>query len=325
MNVLYTCDNNYIWIMGISVVSLFENNKHIGKLTVYLLGENISHSNKSMLKEIGDRYKRNIIVIDVPELDIPDIMVSSRWPLSAFTRLFSGYLLPESMERILYLDCDTVIRGNIEPLASVNVDNKIFLGVKDCIGSTYKKNIGLKPDSVYINAGVLLINLNELRKFNMKSIIDRYMKKYVKLINYADQDILNGIFYDRVGELNPKYNVMTIDVVCTYKEIQILRNPTNFYTESELKSAVSNPTIIHYTTNMRVIRPWFTNADHPLKKEFLKYMAVSPWKSKDLSEMKFDSKEAKSIANRMLGIIHSKLKPLYIRFKALKSFSIKRI
>lgn len=42
MNVMYTCDNNYIWLMGVSVISLFENNKHLADLTVFLLGENIN-------------------------------------------------------------------------------------------------------------------------------------------------------------------------------------------------------------------------------------------------------------------------------------------
>lgn len=46
MKVMYTCDNNYVWLMGISVISLFENNKHVKELKVYLLGEKISKENK---------------------------------------------------------------------------------------------------------------------------------------------------------------------------------------------------------------------------------------------------------------------------------------
>ena len=53
MKVMYTCDNNYVWLMGISTISLFENNKEIEDLKVYLLGENISEDNKNELKKIG--------------------------------------------------------------------------------------------------------------------------------------------------------------------------------------------------------------------------------------------------------------------------------
>lgn len=335
MNVLYTCDNNYIWIMGISAISLFETNKHIKNLTVFLLGENISDENKDILQTIAENYGRKISVIDVPELSIPDAFVSTRWPLSAFTRLFSGQLLPEIMHKVLYLDCDTIVRGDISHISEIDVSNYICCGIKDCIGSIYKQNIGLKKNSEYINAGVLLFNLDELRKIDIETVIDKYMTRYLKLINYADQDILNGIFCGKIGILEPKYDIMTIHVFYTYEEINTLRKPTAFYSKDVLAAGVADPVIIHYTTNMRVIRPWFSNTNHPLASEFRKYMEMSPWKDKKLNEMRFDTKAAKvmgaidklpsGISHRILGLIHSKLKPLYIRYKATKSFSLKRI
>ena len=326
MKVLYTCDNNYIWIMGISMISLFENNKHINDLKVYLLGEKISDDNKKILKDIGDKYSRCIEVIDIPELDIPPSLVSARWPISAFTRLFSGIILPHEIDKILYLDCDTIVLGDIEQLNYVDFKDNIVMGVKDCISGIYKRNIGLDSNSTYINAGVLVLNLDALRKVDIKHEIESYMRKYMKLINYADQDILNGIFKGRIGELNPKYDIMTIDVVHTYEEIMKLRKPTNFYDKIELSKAIENPSIIHYTTNMLVVRPWFKNTDHPLAYEFEKYMNMSPWKDKEFVVASFGSKEAKvisvinkfpkSISYWLLGFIHSELRPRYIKMRA---------
>lgn len=333
MNVLYTCDNNYIWIMGISAISLFENNEHIKDLTVYLLGENISDGNKNVLQTIAEFYGRKFCVINVPKLDIPDVLVSTRWPLSAYTRLFSGQLLPTSVHKVLYLDCDTIIRGDISHLSQIDVSNYICFGKKDCIGSIYKQNIGLKENSLYINAGVLLFNLDELRKIDIKTVLNKYLTRYLKLINYADQDILNGIFCGKIGVLEHKYDVMTIDVVYSFEEINMLRRPTDFYSKEEFVAGVEDPAIIHYTSNMRIIRPWFSNTDHPLAYEFRKYMEISPWKDKKLNEMKFDTRAAKvigainklpsGISHRIFGLIHSQLKPLYIRFKATKSFSLR--
>lgn len=326
MNIMYTCDNNYVWIMGISVISLFENNKNCSDLNVFLLGENISKENKDILNRIAEEYCRKIFVIDVPKLDIPDTLVSARWPLSAFTRLFSGILLPKEIDKILYLDCDTIICGDITELDGIDFKGKMVCGVLDCISGTYKKNIGLTLDNPYINAGVLLFDVNELRKLDIKNTIDSYMKKYMKLINYADQDILNGMFKGEIGILNPKFDVMTIDVVHSYKEIKTLRKPTAFYSEEELLKGIRDRRIIHYTTNMRVVRPWFTNTDHPLASEFRKYMEMSPWKDKVLADMIFSSKEAKIIgvieklpkklAYSLLGLIHTKMKPWVIKIKA---------
>ena len=326
MNVMYTCDNNYVWIMGISVISLFENNKNLSELNVYLLGEKISVENKKILSDIATKYKRNINVIDVPKLDIPDSLVSARWPLSAFTRLFSGGILPMSIKKILYLDCDTIICGSIADLENVDFGNNVVCGVLDCISGTYKKNIGLSKNDPYINAGVLLLDLDKLREVNIKETIDLYMKKYMKLINYADQDILNGMFVGKIGNLDPKYDVMTIDVAHTFKEICTLRRPTAFYAKEELEHGIKDRRLIHYTTNMRVIRPWFKDSNHPLAFEFIKYMKLSPWKDRELLEVKFNSREAKVIglinlfprkmSLKILGVIHTILKPLYIKIKS---------
>lgn len=326
MNVMYTCDNNYIWIAGISVISLFENNQHIRDLHVFFLCENISVDNKSILDGIACKYSRKITIIDIPQLDVPSALVSARWPVSAFTRLFSGQLLPADVHRILYLDCDTIIAGDIEPLERLRFSGNVVLGVKDCISGAYKKNIGLDKDSLYINAGVILFDMDAFRKVDIHHEIEVYLEKYMNFINYADQDILNGMLKNRIGELPAEYDVMTIDAVYNHREIMQLRHPTNFYTKAELSKAVDNPIIIHYTTNMLTVRPWYTNTDHPFAKEFKKYMQMSPWKDLSLGEMVFKTDESnairkinklpKGLAYRILGFIHSELKPRIINVQA---------
>ena len=326
MNVLYTCDNNYVWLMGISAISMFDNNRKLQDLHVYLLGENISNENKQILTDISEKYNRQITIIDVPKLDIPEALVSARWPLSAFTRLYAGELLPDNVDRVLYLDCDTIIKGDLSELDTCNVTENVFWGIKDCIGKEYKKNIGIEPNGLYVNAGVLLMNLSELRTIAIKDILAKYMAKYQNLINYADQDVLNGAFNGKIGVLPPQYDVMTIAATYSYEEIKILRRPTNYYSLDEFLNAKSNPLLIHYTTNMRTVRPWFSNTNHPLAFEFRKYMGMSPWKDRKLVEMHFTAKEAKlirfisylprKVSIRVLGIMHSKIKPFAIRMKA---------
>lgn len=329
MNVLYTCDNNYVWLMGISAISMFENNRKLQNLNIYLLGENISKENKQILTDIGEKYNRKITVIDVPKIDIPEALVSARWPLSAFTRLYAGELLPDSVDRVLYLDCDTIIKGDLSEVDTWNVSGNVFWGIKDCIGKEYKKNIGIGSNGLYVNAGVLLINLKELRKVSIKEKLSAYMSQYEKLINYADQDVLNGAFNGTIGVLPPQYDVMTIAATYSYKDIVRLRKPTNYYSEEEINDAVANPIIIHYTTNMRTVRPWFTNTNHPFSTDFSLYMKKSPWVDRRLSEMIFTSSESKvigvveklpgSFSKTLLGILHSSIKPKLIRMKAGKA------
>lgn len=305
---------------------MFENNKDMVDLHVWLLGGNISDDNKRTLESIAEKYNRQITVIDVPPIDIPKALVSARWPLSAFTRLYAGELLPKELDKILYLDCDTIIKGSLSKLESRDVSGKIFWGIKDCVGKEYKKNIGIGPNGIYINAGVLLMNLHELRKFSINEKLDSYMAKYERLINYADQDVLNGAFNGSIGFLPPEYDVMSIVATYTYEEIVKLRWPTNYYSKDEIEKAVAEPIIIHYTTNMRTVRPWFSNTNHPYAQVFWKYKIMSPWKDREMSEMSFGSKEAKivglieklprGLAINILGWLHASIKPKYVRMKA---------
>ena len=326
MKVMYACDNHYVWLMGISAISLLENNKGLEALEIYLLGERISEENKSVLANIAERYGRRVEVIDVPALSIPPSLVSSRWPLAAFVRLFSSVVLPEDVDRILYLDCDTIVCGDLSELESVPFHGHMALGVKDCISGVYKRNAGLDANSAYLNAGVILFDMKALRRESLCAGIERYMKKHEQTIYYADQDVLNGLFGGRLGELPPKYNVMTIEAVHTYDEIKRLRRPTNYYGREELEKAVAAPAIIHYTANLLVVRPWFSNTDHPFAGEFRRYMEMSPWKDRKLGDMAFDSWTEKAVAALMrlpkrlaydaLGLIHAELRPRYMRMRA---------
>lgn len=329
MNVLYTCDDNYAWLMGVSMISLFENNREMTDLHVFLLEENISEDSKTTLENIAKQYERKLSIIEVPQIEIPESLVRGRWPASAFIRLYSSQLLPAEIDKVLYLDCDTIINRSLEELDEWDVSSSIIWGVRDCIGKGYKRNIGLNPNGVYINAGVLLINLQKLRRVNISERLDKYVRKYEKRISYADQDILNGVFKGVIGILPAKYDLMTITAVYSYKDIIKLRKPTNYYHETELIEAVKEPAIIHYTTNMMTVRPWYKNTNHPYAFSFHRFFSISPWKDRQLKEMVFNNMESKifrilekapsSISIVVLGFLHSVIKPFSVRLKDLLS------
>ena len=64
MNVMYLSDNNYAIYMGVSICSLFENNKMLDEINVYIIDDNISSDNKKRLEELAERYGRNIYFMD---------------------------------------------------------------------------------------------------------------------------------------------------------------------------------------------------------------------------------------------------------------------
>jgi len=310
--------------MGISMISLFDTNKNCEELSVYLLGDHISEESKRTLESIALKYQRRFNLIDVPELNIPEKLSSNRWPKSAFTRMFAGELLPAEVSKAIYLDCDTIISGDIQGMEAYIKEDVAISGVKDCVSRPYKAKIGIGKDGSYINAGVLAMNIKKLREFDIRKMIADFVDKYEPAISYADQDILNGIFKGKFGILPPQYDLMTLVSVYTYKELKLLRRPDNYYSEEEIKECKNNPKIIHFTTCMLNIRPWCEGSKHSYAWMFDKYKAMSPWASGPKAKANFDAGEYKvikrilslpsAVSYRLLGLIHAYLRPYYIIF-----------
>lgn len=328
MTVVYTCDNNFVWIMGISMISLFENNKDMDDLSVFLLGDHVSDANKKILSSIAQNYERTCHFVDVPDLNIPKSLTSNRWPKSAFTRMFSGELMPMDIHKILYLDCDIIVKGNISFLDSFDTKGYAVSAVKDCVSKQYKKKIGIANEDSYVNAGVLLMDLDKMRELDIRKMMSEFVDSHEGLVSYADQDILNGMFKGKFGILPPEYDVMTQMCAYTYKQILQYRRPSFYYSKEEIENAQRNPVIIHYTTCMLNIRPWCKNSKHPWASEFDKYQAMSPWANVPKKDVKFDKLEHKIIKGifvlpdfisyRLIGLLHATIRPLIIMLKAKK-------
>ena len=256
MIVVYTCDDNFVWIMGISMSSVVENNRDMGNLEVYLLGDHVSDTNKDVLLGIANKYGRTCSFVDVPDLKIPTSLTSNRWPKSAFTRMFSGELMPKEIHKILYLDCDIIVKGSIAELENFDTQGYAVSAVKDCVSKQYKKKIGISEEGSYVNAGVLLMDLDRMRQLDVRQMMSHFVDTHQGLISYADQDILNGMFKGKFGIMPPEYDVMTQMCVYTYEQILQYRRPSAYYSKKEVEYAQQNPIIIHYTTCMLNIRPW---------------------------------------------------------------------
>ena len=319
MNVMYASDDNYAWLMGISMISLFENNKECDEINVFLFGDNLSVENQRTMTEIARKYGRKCHHVDVARISIPKILMNERYPKSTFSRLFAYDLLPKEVEKLIYLDCDTIVMDSLKEMFDMDIGNKAFLVTKDCMGKAYKRKIGLKDDDTYVNAGVMLMNMRRLREIPIAERIVAFVDKYAEAMTYADQEIVNGIFQGDFGILPVEYDMQTQFVQYPYEEICRIRHPHRFYSKEEIEFGRQHPKIYHYTTCMLDVRPWFANSKIVNAWAFDKYMQMSPWKDKTKATKTFDGmangvlkqvdKMPKGIRLPLLRLIHSVLRP----------------
>lgn len=319
INVMYASDDNFVEVMATSIVSLLENNKSY-YIDIYIVSDNISYKNKELINSMVLTYENcKIVFVEMPDLDeiIGETVDIKRYAKSMFSRILVGSLCPAELEKILYIDCDTMILGDVSEIYFDNLQGKVFGAVNDCRNIRYNNNLGMKKASVYINTGVLIINLSEYREKNYEKLLIDKIYKHNGQLEFPDNDIICRYMEDEICYIPPKYNAISVLFSCNREQLIRLRKPQLMYSKAEYDEAVNNPTIVHFTTCFLLpARPWFENYEHKFAKRYLDYRNLTPWRDEPLRKFKPTLKTKlvkflpKGLVVILAGYIHSFLKPI---------------
>ncbi|QNF26192.1 glycosyltransferase family 8 protein [Metabacillus elymi] len=286
LSVVYSSDNNYAQHVGVSMLSLFENNTKFNSITVYLIENNVSQDNKNKLKLICENYRRSIVFIGFKEISNKlQLNIENTISMSAYARLFLPSVIDEKIEKILYLDCDSVINSSLEDLWNTNICNYYVAGVKDTVSDETKQKVYMEINKPYINSGMLLINLKKWREDHIEKRFIEFINSYNGQVFHHDQGTINGVLHEKFLLLHPKYNAMTTFFTMTRDEIMQYYRLKDYYSEADINEAIINPIYIHYTPAF-VNRPWIKGCKHPLVSLYKKYLDMTPWKGSSLFEDK---------------------------------------
>ena len=328
MNVVYSSSDSFTMVAGISIYSLLCNNKDADELNIFLIDNGITKENKEMFTRMCDDFNRSISFI--PIADIEKLAGTSidigRWNISTFARLFYASLLPQWVEKVIHIDCDTMIMTSLKPLWDIDMGDKVVAGSLECIADSYKTEIGLKKDDIYINAGNIMLNLKRIREKNLEEDFKKFIFEH-KQLSFVDQPVLNGCLTNDeklIVELN--YNAYSINFYLKYKHLKKAKRVSNFYNEQEVKNAIENPYIVHFTSCfMDGTRPWIEGNLHPLLPQYLEFKKNSPWGEFPL--WKDDRGAIKKLASKMfrflpqgfvawsIGFVHAVVVPTIHKIK----------
>lgn len=285
MHIVYASDDNFAEIMGISIVSLFENNKNMKEIIIYILDSGVKSKNKNRIESVFQYYNRPAPVW-IEATNINDVLgmnvKQDRGSLSQFARLFVSSLLPEDLDRVLYLDCDVIIDNSLKQLWSMDMGGKVVSALLDAFAPLYRRNLGLKKNDIMFNSGVMLIDLRRWKEERIEDKILKLIKKYGGQVPQGDQGALNAVLSHETALLDPRFNSVTIFYDFTYDNMLIYRKPPVFYSKEKVEEAIKNPVIIHYTTSFLSRRAWIEGSEHPYANKWLEYKAMSPWKDEPL-------------------------------------------
>lgn len=282
MNIVYHASDSFAKVTGTSIVSIFENNKDADDITVYIIEKKFADDNKKKMKELADKYARRIEFIPMPDINETEDLrlkkIKEKWIFDSYCRLFLDKLLPESVERVLYLDGDVLNTGSLKELWGMDLEGLCVAAVVDCLGEKYYQLLGLGKEARYCNSGVILFDLAQWRKQE----IDRKVRKYVHDNNgyvfFMEQTVFNAVMQGKIKILHPKYNTYSMMQTLSYEDLMKLRRVERYYRKKEIEEATANPVLVHMTGSFWVInRPWCKVTNHPMKDEYKKYADLTPW------------------------------------------------
>lgn len=183
------------------------------RIEFFLILDNVTRGNRIKLGKFKSVPNVKINIIEYSSNYIKLNTEESRYITpSTYIRLDIPKLIPEKTGRLLYLDCDIIVRHDLSDLYRIDLEDNIFAAVRDfSIACLHKNNPNFSylvkdiDDIDYFNAGVILMDLDKLRRDGFSDNARLCYKQHPEF-KFADQDILNFLYRKRTKYLSCKYN-----------------------------------------------------------------------------------------------------------------------
>lgn len=279
LDVLYQFNEKYAPYAGASIASLFENNKHLDQIRIFILGEELSQFSCARFRTLSAEYGRCLSFVNTESLMVlmkEMNMPSYRGSYAANMRLFLSFILGDDVDRILYLDADTIVTGKLDELCTIDMGDHPVAMCLDSLVRRHKKRLGFNMADFYYNSGVILFSMDKWREKRCSERIADHVKNVRAWYASPDQDLLNVVLKGEIMKLSPRYNIQPAYIAFQLKDYFRTFGGKGFYTPEELRSGIISPVVYHFFRFVGEF-PWHRNNVHPDNDLFDKYIAISPW------------------------------------------------
>ena len=274
MYIVCATDNNFVQHCVIMLVSLLQNNKNV---EIYVLSDGLSAQSIKIIEDEVHAQNGHAHFISVPDKIAKTFPMSNLERLNhisraTYLRLLIPELLPQNIDKVIYFDCDIIINSSIEELWNYNLSNMAIAAVLQIGSGSEAERLGYPITYGYFNAGVTVVNLKYCREHNICNLFMDYIHKNGDKLLYNDQDVLNGVLYDKCLHILPQWNMTSLIYTPDLKKRGDSRNGIiiNTYSAEKQNAIINkkNPPVLHFVSRPK---PWQNNCIHPLYQLYYKY------------------------------------------------------
>lgn len=224
------------------------------------------------------------------------LAAETNYPPSAYIRLCMGDLLPNEIERVIYLDTDLLLRRDIADLWDLEMEGRTMRAVIDPLiaapGSLHLCGLPTKPDEKdlrytdhlarqmsgtgasdvfhpsddYFQSGLLMIDLTRFREIDAARHLMAFIERHRDL-RFPDQDALNVVLRGEISRLDPRWNV----TASVYNFADGIEGP---YSPEVMSQVLTDPWIVHFSLRPK---PWHMGCQHPYLADWEAALDTTPW------------------------------------------------
>ena len=289
ISVVCGIDDGYAMPLATMMQSLFQHLSADCQIHLFVIDAGIQPENRAKIAASLATVPCQITWIQPSEAIVArmkTMMVSAHITPAAYYRLLMAELLPAALDKVIYLDCDLMVMGDLKNLWQTPLGSHHLLAVQDVgvgqVSSLYGLSnyaeLGIPPETKYFNSGVMVVNLDQWREHQIGWRLIHYLETNPDAIRLHDQDALNAVLFDKWGELHPAWNQQyhifrfrswrQPPFLSKFRAWQPSPLPQEIYEQT-----LRHPKVVHFTY---YFKPWVVYF-HPYRRAFYRYVDRTAW------------------------------------------------
>lgn len=266
--VLFCCNPAFYQHLAVALVSMLENNPHT-RFDIHLMTSGRDDRLENRLRASLAAYRNAALTVHYLSLEsFEHFFVSSHITLESYLRIFAADVLGDRIGKILYLDCDLVVLGDLWDLWTTDIGAYALAAAPDLYAGYRRAALGVPENRTYVNAGVLLLNLDRWRRTNVKERLIRFIEGHAGTLTFHDQDAINAVLHESILVLDRRWNV----------QAQMYRLRRHVFPEAYplIREACRHPAILHYAGPEK---PWRFRMSVAKRQLYFAYLRKTDWRN----------------------------------------------
>ena len=304
ITVVLAADDNFAMPLSVAALSVAVTLPKSEHLDVWILDMGIRPQNRQLVERTLALPNAAVHWVDSLWERVAEL--PNTWPnitRAGYGRLLIPEMLPQTVERVLYLDCDVMARRSVQELFAIDMGGNASMGVPDVQtpfvsspgGSPWWFRRGRSVDEPNFNSGVLLMDLEIWRAERIGLEALRYLTDGRHEFG-QDQEAINAVAGQRIGMLDPRWNVqheITDPSYCSSLP----------YTDEQLAGLHDDAWIVHFSNAKK---PWHHGYDNPWAHEWYALAAKTPFGNWKPSLRRDVTRRARRVPKWALGKVRAK-------------------